>query len=829
MKLEKMKFYIVIPQEAVNYVLNPIPYPKRTDGSFEGYTDINATLTYSDEHTRRAGVSMKITPATGVASGVEYSAVPITNDEYFVFSADVLGVDDQDYKIQITDSGGAVKASLSFKGTGYWDRKEISLKGTETKTDYKLRVVRDAVASVEPFWVSGLQYEEGERATTFFCGNTKGFGKAPLEYSWEGAPHQSRSFRSGETRSGGALLDIQDYARIITVTGLGMGNYKQVLSEMSLGGAYYQANLKKPRNFAFVLVYYGENPGELQRARNTLLEAINPDITPYTQPMVIRYQGEDKDGRAASHPLDIICVPQFSHQDTPSNPVYQRDVLSFTAIEGTLSGAYSEGLTIPMKTAKKVASTLLYLNPKGELSEDAGLNKSVNVMAQIPGTQRVVLGGTFENAGGYAGKSLICLWEDGKVLAQGSGLGAGAVRDLAFSTNGNTLYVGGGLTPYNHIVSTDPNTLSGFSTLGTGLSGGSCMALAIDDNAYYEEGETLLYVGGTFTSAGGVANTSRIAKWYQGSWHPLQTGLNGDVLAMAMGKDGNLYIGGEFTNATGSGGNYLCYWDGTNFNKLSDDELSSKVESIIIDDDGSIIVAGEFLLAGGVAKASRIARFANGRWYPIGNGVAPYFTGGRVLKGRKGNIYISALYAEYIDEDRNLDQSAMWNGEGWFSIGIHSFTSDPNLTAVYETPQRGALYGLSILPPAGRKYTVPAHGKGINSGNAITHPVIDLYHGTGMRFVKSHTSDKIIGMRGIYSSENIRIVLDPADFKIDTSNIERGRNFYKEIKKGSNLGDFYILPGENNFSGSAVSNFDYASMFVEWIPRFWGIEGAVYD
>lgn len=90
-----------------------------------------------------------------------------------------------------------------------------------------------------------------------------------------------------------------------------------------------------------------------------------------------------------------------------------------------------------------------------------------------------------------------------------------------------------------------------------------------------------VYIGGAFTLAGGVANTNKIARWSSGAWSALGTGLNGTVLTLAPSPDGNLYIGGEFTNADGTYGDYLCYWNGSAFNRIGTVELSAKVNAII--------------------------------------------------------------------------------------------------------------------------------------------------------------------------------------------------------------------------------------------------------
>lgn len=47
-----------------------------------------------------------------------------------------------------------------------------------------------------------------------------------------------------------------------------------------------------------------------------------------------------------------------------------------------------------------------------------------------------------------------------------------------------------------------------------------------------------------------VSNTSRIAKW-NSTWSALDAGCNNNVLALAFDSDDNLYVGGDFTTAGG--------------------------------------------------------------------------------------------------------------------------------------------------------------------------------------------------------------------------------------------------------------------------------------
>ena len=55
---------------------------------------------------------------------------------------------------------------------------------------------------------------------------------------------------------------------------------------------------------------------------------------------------------------------------------------------------------------------------------------------------------------------------------------------------------------------------------------------------------------------------NHIARWDGTAWHPLGSGMNGFVDALAFGPDGSLYAGGKFTTAGGVTANGIARWDG---------------------------------------------------------------------------------------------------------------------------------------------------------------------------------------------------------------------------------------------------------------------------
>jgi len=89
-----------------------------------------------------------------------------------------------------------------------------------------------------------------------------------------------------------------------------------------------------------------------------------------------------------------------------------------------------------------------------------------------------------------------------------------------------------------------PKVAGTWNALGTGISNGNVLAIAISGSN--------VYVGGFFTDAGGNANADYIARWNGSTWSALgSTPLNDYVGAIAL-SGSNVYVGGTFTDAGGN-------------------------------------------------------------------------------------------------------------------------------------------------------------------------------------------------------------------------------------------------------------------------------------
>src|SRR5580765_4860694 len=126
-----------------------------------------------------------------------------------------------------------------------------------------------------------------------------------------------------------------------------------------------------------------------------------------------------------------------------------------------------------------------------------------------------------------------------------------------------------------------------------------------------------LYIGGTFTGVGGVI-ANHIAKWNGSSWSALGSGMNSNVLALAV-SGSNVYAGGNFTTAGGSAANYIAKWNGSSWSALGSG-MNFYVFALAV--SGSDVYAGgRFTTADGSA-ANCIAKWDGSSWSALASGIA---------------------------------------------------------------------------------------------------------------------------------------------------------------------------------------------------------------
>ncbi|MGH7942153.1 MAG: hypothetical protein ACREFR_13890, partial [Limisphaerales bacterium] len=222
------------------------------------------------------------------------------------------------------------------------------------------------------------------------------------------------------------------------------------------------------------------------------------------------------------------------------------------------------------------------------------------------------IGGIFTNvdvAGGGAYSPGLALFQDGSWYAGYYWVTGGgqSVSALGWDSINNNLYAGGNFTsadsynatvPANNIAVFNEDT-GNWSALGSGLNGTVNAILATND---------VVYVGGSFTTAGGVT-VNGIAKWdaTAGAWSALGSGVSGtgaspegspSVNSLVM-IGTNLYVGGSFTNAGGVFAQGLAVWNGSTWSGLGSGvyDASGFSQAGFVD---ALAAIGNNLYAGGV-------------------------------------------------------------------------------------------------------------------------------------------------------------------------------------------------------------------------------------
>lgn len=178
-------------------------------------------------------------------------------------------------------------------------------------------------------------------------------------------------------------------------------------------------------------------------------------------------------------------------------------------------------------------------------------------------------GGLFQVANGAFAPS-IARWNGQAWSGIGSILDSGAlgeVRSLAVfdDGDGDALFAGGRFNSAGGVSVSNIAKWDGasWSSVGSGVGGGftsSIRALAAFDDG--RDSDPTLYVGGTFTIAGGT-NANRIATWDGELWSAIGSGMDENVHALATysegpGIDAGLYAGGSFTTADGVDANSIA-------------------------------------------------------------------------------------------------------------------------------------------------------------------------------------------------------------------------------------------------------------------------------
>jgi hypothetical protein len=324
---------------------------------------------------------------------------------------------------------------------------------------------------------------------------------------------------------------------------------------------------------------------------------------------------------------------------------------------------------------------------------------TVNAIA-ISG-DHVYVGGVFETAGGVKARS-IARWNGFSWSALGAGI-AGEVNAITIS--GSNIFAGGSFNFAGGLPARGIARWNGtsWSPLGSGI-----LSLAMEYNEETGEEELVetggpvsaiaasgneIYVGGSFTTAGGVRVNS-IAKWNGSTWSDLGGGVkmyepfdgmvNGYVHTLL--KNGtDLLVGGVFSEAGDVAAGSIARWNGSSWSRFGDDFGSVN----------SIVSAAGNIFA--LTSRGDVSKWNGNRWDPVCTGIS-----GGILKclAISGNdIYVGGDISTVGGMVSN--NIAKWNGSSWIvpgdTAGSHGINGPVHALTVFH----GELYAGGEFTTAG--------------------------------------------------------------------------------------------------------------------------------
>ncbi|GAB3869272.1 hypothetical protein GCM10028824_15940 [Hymenobacter segetis] len=357
-----------------------------------------------------------------------------------------------------------------------------------------------------------------------------------------------------------------------------------------------------------------------------------------------------------------------------------------------------------------------------------GTNSAVGSLA-VAGNGDLYAGGIFSQAGGVS-VNRIARW-NGTVwspLGTGGVNGANATVGALVVASTGDLYVSSSFTPAGGVSANQVARWNGtaWSAVGSSFADGYVAGLAVD-----AAGE--VFVGGNFTLAGGTS-ANRLARWNGSAWSPwalgsgIANGINGSVYALAVAANGDVYAGGKFTQAGGVSANNIARWNGTAWAALgtgtSTGIYPSWVNALAVAANGDVYVGGNFTQAGST-PANNVARWSNGTWNSLGsgpaNGVNSYVYALAIASN--GGVYAGGGFTQAGGASAN--RVACWNGTGWNSLGtgLDSYVSALALAA------NGDVYAGGDFTHAGSittRYIARWNGTGwsaLGTGTGVTNGV----------------------------------------------------------------------------------------------------------
>ncbi|MFK7742703.1 MAG: hypothetical protein AB8H80_20490 [Planctomycetota bacterium] len=276
-------------------------------------------------------------------------------------------------------------------------------------------------------------------------------------------------------------------------------------------------------------------------------------------------------------------------------------------------------------------------------------------------------------APGTFGGASIGIYENGAWRTPGSGLvqipsNGGLCDDVAALANGSVVVAGqfelADGKPCHNVARLAPSTDT-WSAIGSGTNGPVQTLLRTADGT--------VYAGGVFGQIEGANVPFLARRAADGSWQPFAPAPSSAVNQIVELPNGDLVIGGSFTEVGGIQAQRLARWDGSSWHAMGSGS-NSNVFELIVGPSGAVLASGSFQGTLGTA------RWDGTSWNVIDVG-APILGTSLTIEGTGSFARLPNGQLAAIASASGLDFAVLWSGFAWTLIAPLPVTSFGSLLA----------------------------------------------------------------------------------------------------------------------------------------------------
>lgn len=819
---------VVLADGVTNLARNP-----SVELATTGHHAVGGSIARTTDYQRRGAYSLKVTPGAGVNDGWYYDdfADLVATLQYWG-GVDIRAAGGFKYELYFATSAGALLgAAIPFTATGRWQRVHVPWKEISAAAR-RLYLVKDNSANTVPFYLDGVQIENKTQWTTYADGDCVGLIPNFDDFYWTGTPHASTSIRVGNSAAGGRVINLRDIGfRLLSITGLGLSGLGNQFTPIATGGAVYGGTVITDRAFTVVGDVNTPEWVGLGMNRQALTDLFKPSRVVPQQPVLLRYTPCDESGEPTGDVLEIPCVLDDGLAGQLDNLNQERIGLGFHLYLPFVAREEGDAGAILSDQDVVSAPFIIKRSPGGEWSGlSTGLNNSVSqfdgIIRARDGT--IYVAGLHTSAGGVANTRLVARYDPvtDTFSALSTGVTGGTEGMALAELPDGRIVVGGDFTDAGGVANTqylaiyDPVTDT-FSSIGD--ADAPVIGLAVDALGR-------IWATGNFTDIGGVA-MNRIG-YYDTAWNAAGTGLDAGgavVIVDPVAPNDAVYVGGVYTSAGGVADTIAIarYSIADGWTSVGGGVTGGTTVTALASIHGLLYAGGDMTQMGGAVTVSKITVFNGTQWLDMAGGVDYAVTPAStrvytIFEDITNNlIYVGGLYNTV--NGLPVPNGIMgWNGTGWVAPPItfggsgnvafrsSAIGNDGSLYLAYGTNSSPTVNGLDIIN---------------NIGTDDAYPRITITGPGTLYTLKNWTTNATLNF-SLFLNAGETFVLDFSDpLSVTFTSNFRG-NVLGEILPGSTF-NFFLKPGNNSLgvfiAGAADSN---TKITLTWRNTHTGIDGA---